>query len=221
MLRGVIGGWLACSIGVGLLASSALAAVPHTVQPGESMWSISAANGLTTQTLALYNGVSEEALLLPGRTLYVPTAQEVGLPTPAAEPASSAGATTSTTTVAPAPGMGHVPSPYGELHLAPAAAEAWNAMRAEALSVYGTDIYPGGPLSAYRTYGQQAELYQAFLAGYGAPANPPGSSSHELGTGVDVESPEMRSVIDQIGWKYGWSKVSAPSEWWHVDYVGG
>jgi LysM domain/D-alanyl-D-alanine carboxypeptidase len=221
MLRGVIGGWLACSIGVGLLASSALAAVPHTVQPGESMWSISAANGLTTQTLALYNGVSQEALLLPGRTLYVPTGQEVGLPIPAAEPASSAGATTSTTTVAPAAGLGHVPSPYGQLPLAPAAADAWNAMRAEALSVYGTDIYPGGPLSAYRTYGQQAELYRAFLAGYGAPANPPGSSSHELGTGVDVESPAMRSVIDQIGWKYGWSKVSAPSEWWHVDYVGG
>ena len=221
MLRGVVGGWLACSIGVGLLAGSALAAVPHTVLPGESMWSISAANGLTTQTLALYNGLSEEALLLPGRTLYVPTAQEVGLPAPAAEPASSAGATTSTTTVAPAPGMGHVPSPYGQLPLTPAAAEAWNAMRAEALSVYGTDIYPGGPLSAYRTYGQQAELYRAFLAGYGAPANPPGSSSHELGTGVDVESPEMRSVIDQIGWKYGWSKVHGPSEWWHVDYVGG
>src|SRR5919109_3682908 len=65
MLRGVIGGWLGCSIGLGLLAGSALAAVPHTVQPGESMWSISAANGLTTQTLALYNGVSEEELLLP------------------------------------------------------------------------------------------------------------------------------------------------------------
>ena len=221
MLRGVIGGWLACSIGVGLLASSALAAVPHTVQPGESMWSISAANGLTTQTLALYNGVSEEELLLPGRTLNVPTAEEVGLATPAPEPASSAAATTSTTTVAPAPGMGHVPSPYGQLHLTPAAAEAWNAMRAEALSVYGTDIYPGGPLSAYRTYGQQAELYQAFLAGYGAPADPPGSSSHELGTGVDVESPEMRSIIDQIGWKYGWSKVHGPSEWWHVDYIRG
>jgi LAS superfamily LD-carboxypeptidase LdcB len=185
------------------------------------MWSISAANGLTTQTLALYNGVTEEELLLPGRTLNVPTAEEVGLATPAPEPASSAAATTSTTTVAPAPGMGHVPSPYGQLHLTPAAAEAWNAMRAEALSVYGTDIYPGGPLSAYRTYGQQAELYQAFLAGYGAPADPPGSSSHELGTGVDVESPEMRSIIDQIGWKYGWSKVHGPSEWWHVDYIRG
>jgi hypothetical protein len=82
---------------------------------------------------------------------------------------------TSLTTIAPAPGMGHVPSPYGELHLVPAAADAWNAMRAEALSAYGIDIYPGGPLSAYRTYQQQADLYEAFRAGHGAPANPPGS----------------------------------------------
>jgi LAS superfamily LD-carboxypeptidase LdcB len=117
--------------------------------------------------------------------------------------------------------MGHVPSPYGELHLVPAAADAWNAMRAEALRAYGIDIYPGGPVSAYRTYQQQAELYEAFRAGHGAPANPPGSSSHELGTAVDVETPEMRSVIDQLGWKYGWSKVHGPNEWWHVDYVGG
>jgi hypothetical protein len=28
-------------------------------------------------------------------------------------------------------------------------------------------------------------------------------------------------VIDQIGVKYGWTKVHGPGEWWHVDYVGG
>jgi LAS superfamily LD-carboxypeptidase LdcB len=94
-------------------------------------------------------------------------------------------------------------------------------MRGEALSSYATDIYPGGPVSAYRTYAQQSELYGAFLAGHGAPANPPGTSSHELGIAVDVESPEMRWVIDQIGPKYGWTKVNGPGEWWHVDYLGG
>jgi hypothetical protein len=31
----------------------------------------------------------------------------------------------------------------------------------------------------------------------------------------------MRSVIDQIGSKYGWGKIHAPHEWWHVDYLGG
>ena len=232
-----IAGWLACSI-VGLFASSAaLAAVPHTVLPGETLWSISAANNLTTRTVAAYNGLPETAQLLIGTTVYVPTVEEgaaaltsgapgVAPPTVsgAAEGTGAVGtaeAETSITTIAPAPGMGHVPSPYGQLHLLPAAADAWNAMRAEALSAYAIDIHPGGPLSAYRTYEQQSELYDAFLAGQAAPANPPGTSSHELGSAVDVESPETRWVIDQLGWKYGWGKVNGPGEWWHVDYLGG
>jgi LysM repeat protein len=230
--------WLCFSIGAGLFASStAFAAAPHPVLPGETLWSISAANNLTTRTVAVYNGLPETAQLVAGTTIHVPTVDEgaaalasgapaVGAPTisspaPANAAAGTAEAEASITTVAPAPGMGHVPSPYGEFHLLPAAADAWNAMRAEALSTFGTDVYPGGPVSAYRTYEQQAELYRAFLAGYGAPANPPGSSSHESGIAVDVESPEMRWIIDQIGWKYGWGKVHAPGEWWHVDYLGG
>ena len=215
---------LAWSIAGALASSASLAAVPHTVLPGETLWSISTANNLTTRTVAVYNGLPEDALLVAGSTVHVPTVQEGAAALAAGAPASE-DSTTSTTAVAPAPapapGMGHVPSPYGELHLVPAAADAWNAMRAEALSAYGIDIYPGGPLSAYRTYEQQAELYEAFRAGHGAPANPPGSSSHELGTAVDVETPEMRWVIDQLGWKYGWSKVHGLNEWWHVEYGGG
>jgi LAS superfamily LD-carboxypeptidase LdcB len=192
---------------------------------------------LTARTVAVYNGLPESAQLVAGTIIYVPTVEEgaaalasgapavspptISSPVPTDAAAGTAEAETSITTVASAPGMGHIPSPYGELHLLPAAADAWNAMRTEALSTFGTDVYPGGPVSAYRTYEQQAELYRAFLAGYGAPANPPGSSSHELGTAVDVESPEMRWVIDQIGWKYGWGKLHAPGEWWHVDYLGG
>jgi hypothetical protein len=42
---------------------------------------------------------------------------------------------TSITTIVPAAAMGHVASAYGELGLVPAAADAWNAMRAEASSV--------------------------------------------------------------------------------------
>jgi LysM repeat protein len=230
--------WLCVSIGGGLFASStAFAASPHTVLPGETLWSISAANNLTTGTVAVYNGLPETAQLVAGTTIYVPTVDEgaaalasgapavapptISSPAPATAAAGTAEAETSITTVAPAPGMGHIASPYGELHLLPPAADAWNAMRSEALSTFGTDVYPGGPVSAYRTYEQQAGLYRAFLAGYGAPADPPGSSSHELGTAVDLQSPEMRWVIDQIGWKYGWGKLHAPGEWWHVDYLGG
>jgi LysM repeat protein len=220
MLRRAIGASLACSIGGALLASgSALAAVPHTVLAGESLWSISVANNVTVHTVAAYNGLSLNAPLLVGTTVYVPTVgQDVAA---AGSGAPAAPAATTAQAPAPAPGMATIPSPYGDLPLQPAAADAWNRMRAEAMSVYGIDLYPGGPMSAYRTYEQQAQLYDAFLGGYGAPANPPGTSSHEWGSAVDVASPEMRSVIDQIGAKYGWTKVHGPGEWWHVDYVGG
>jgi LysM repeat protein len=213
MLRLAIGGSLAGSIAAALLASgAAFAAVPHTVMPGESLWSIATANNLTVDTIAAYNGLSLDGPLLVGTTIMVPAAGEGGAAVSAGAAAPTAGFV---------PGMSYIPSPYGELALLPSAAAAWNAMRAEALDVYGVDLYPGGAMSAYRTYEQQAQLYQAFLDGYGAPANPPGTSSHELGTAVDVATPEMRSVIDQIGWRYGWTKVHGPEEWWHVDYVGG
>ena len=234
MLRRVIGGSLACSIGGVLLASSsAPAAAPHTVLPGETLWSIAFANNLTTRTVAVYNGVPQDAQLAVGQTVFVPTIDEgaaalasgePGVEPPAAGGATGAGSDESAgaagTATVPDAEMGDIPSPYGVLHLVPEAADAWNAMRAEALRTYGIDLYPGGPLSAYRTYAQQDALYRAFLEGRGAPANPPGTSSHEDGTAVDLESRPMRRVIDQIGWKYGWSKVHAPGEWWHVDYVG-
>ena len=242
------GGCLAFVIAL-LAATSAPAhaALPHVVQPGETLWSIAYANNLTTRTVAVFNGLPEDYQVAVGSTIEVPTVEEgaaalqaagitlatsssadpaanvsTSSPDPAATAASGYTADpASLTTIVSAPGMGHVPSPWGELHLLPAAADAWNAMRQESLEVYGIDIYPNGPISAYRTYEQQTALYDLFLSGQGAPANPPGSSSHELGVAVDVATEDMRWVIDQIGWKYGWGKVHAPDEWWHVDYLGG
>jgi LAS superfamily LD-carboxypeptidase LdcB len=92
-------------------------------------------------------------------------------------------------------------------------------MRQDALANYGIDLYPDGPLSAFRTYAQQDYLYRLYLNAAGAPANPPGFSTHELGVAVDVAEPSMRDVIDQIGPGYGW-RATIPSEWWHVQYVG-
>ncbi len=184
----------------------------HTVRPGETLTGIAAANGISVGSLAAYNGISPYTHVVSGTTVSIPSAPAV---------ATSSGSPVDPNTIVSAPGMGHVPSPWGELHLAPAAADAWNAMRAESLGTTGTDVYPDGPLSAYRTYDQQAYLYDLYLSGQGAPANPPGTSSHESGDSVDVADPAMRSVVDRIGWKYGWTKVHAPGEWWHVDYVGG
>ncbi len=179
-------------------ASSALGA--HTVVAGESLSSVAAANGITIADLAAANGLSPDSFLIEGTTVQIPAA--------------------ATTTSSAPIGLGSVYTPGGDVYLESNAASQWNAMRQESLADYGQDIYPNGPLSAYRTSEQQAQLYQSFLDGTGEPANPPGSSSHELGLSVDVATPEMRSMVDQIGYQFGWGKFEAPSEWWHLTYGG-
>ena len=60
-----------------LLAASATPAagqVPHTVQPGESLWSIAAANGLSVDELAAANGLSSDAALIARTTVQIPAA---------------------------------------------------------------------------------------------------------------------------------------------------
>ena len=77
-------------------------------------------------------------------------------------------------------------------YLASNAAANWNAMRQQSLSLYGIDLYPAGPLSAYRSYAQQLYLYDLYLSGQGSLAAPPGTSSHEYGIALDLADPSMR-----------------------------
>jgi LysM repeat protein len=187
-------------------SSVAASGADHLVQPGESLWSIALANGLTVQEVASFNGLSEDALLIAGETIGVPAASGTGSSTaPAVDPST---------------GLAYLWSPAGSVPLDPAAASAFEAMRQASLSRFGVDLYPGGLLSGYRTSEQQANLYDLFLSGQGAPANPPGTSSHEYGAAVDLAEPVMRDIVDQIGGSYGWA-ATIPSEWWHVAYVGG
>src|SRR5919202_6446090 len=57
-------------------AASAGAATPHVVMPGETLWSIAAANNLTTRTVAAFNGLSEDSQVVLGSTIQVPTTVE-------------------------------------------------------------------------------------------------------------------------------------------------
>jgi LysM repeat protein len=180
--------------------SSSSGGFAHMIQPGESLWSIASANGITVDALASANGLSSDALLIAGQSIQIP-------------------AVTATTSSTSSSCVSPIYSPYGAAQLGPAAASAWNSMRDASLSQYGVDLYPAGPLSACRTYDQQAFLYDQYLSGQGAPANPPGTSTHELGIAVDVATKSMRSIIDQIGGAYGWM-ATIPTEWWHVQYVG-
>lgn len=188
-------------------SQQASAATPHLIQPGETLWSISAANGLSAASVAAFNGISAETYVIAGETIQVPAASEVGVvvSTPAAAP------------LAAAPyGLATVSGPMGAVQLDAAAATAFEAMRADSLAQFGIDLFPDGTLSGYRAYEQQAYLYDLFLQGVGAPANPPGTSTHELGIAIDLSDPAMRNVVDQIGSAYGWYGID--SEWWHIEF---
>ena len=93
---------LATPIVLLLAATPASAAVSHTVQPGETLWSIAAANNLTTRSVAAFNGLSENAQVVLGSSINVPTVAEgasalsgTAAPqaaAPAAAPATASGA---------------------------------------------------------------------------------------------------------------------------------
>jgi len=95
-----------------LVPSTAGAAVPHVVRPGETLWSIAAANNLTTRTVAAYNGLSEGSQVVLGSTIQIPSTvegyaalQKAGLvaAAPASSTAPAAAPAAAPATAAPAP----------------------------------------------------------------------------------------------------------------------
>lgn len=193
----------------------------HVVQPGETLIGVAEANGVSAASLAAANGLASDAMLITGQSITIPTSTTSSAST-------TTSSSTSTTTSSPPPeehpswtsAIYCPPCPNGEAYLASNAAYNWNAMRQASLSTYGIDLYPAGPLSAYRSYGQQLYLYDLYLSGEGSLAAAPGTSSHEYGSALDLADPAMSNVIDAIGASYGWAKTEASSEWWHVNYVG-
>jgi N-acetylmuramoyl-L-alanine amidase len=64
---------LATTMVVGLVGvASAGAQTPHTVEAGESLWSIAAVNGMSMEDLAAANGLSPSAPLVAGATVQIP-----------------------------------------------------------------------------------------------------------------------------------------------------
>src|SRR5436305_11867808 len=94
--RGCLVALLACLI----TAAPASAGVPHIVQPGETLWSIAAANNFTTRALAAANGLSESSQVVLGSTIQIPSVSEAAsamqtagiTPAPAGQSAPAAAA---------------------------------------------------------------------------------------------------------------------------------
>lgn len=114
-------------------------------------------------------------------------------------------------------------APIAGGELIKAAAAGFNAMNVESRKRFGVELRPTGSMSSYRTFAEQQYLYNLYLSGKGNLAAVPGTSNHGWGVTVDFATTQMRSIVDQIGAQYGWSKSwsDAPSEWWHVKYESG
>lgn len=88
-----IGAAAACALAAVLAATApAAASVPHTVAPGETLWSIAATDGVDPVALAAANGVSPDAHVVLGTTLQIPDAgSPPSAPSGASTPATAAG----------------------------------------------------------------------------------------------------------------------------------
>lgn len=93
--------------------------------------------------------------------------------------------------------------------------ESWLAGPAKA------GLMPTGDQSSYRDYAGQLYFWNLYQSGRGNLAAYPGTSNHGNGSAMDLREQWMRAWIDAHGAKYGWRKVEAMSEWWHVNFVGG
>jgi N-acetylmuramoyl-L-alanine amidase len=139
--------------------AAASAAAPHVVAPGETLWSIAAANNLTTRTVAAHNGLPENGNVVLGSTIYVPTVAEgaaslqqagivpagAGVAAPAAAPAGTS--TVATAAAAPKPMGGYTVRPGDTLSGLAAGAgvstaqfAAMNGLAADAKIIAGTVV---------------------------------------------------------------------------------
>jgi soluble lytic murein transglycosylase-like protein len=161
--------------------------VPHTVQPGETLWSIAAANNLTTRTVAAFNGLSESSQVVLGSTIQVPSTtegyaalQKAGVapvaPAPGSAPATVAPATPA---AAPAPLGGYTVRPGDTLSGLAAGARVSVSAIAQM-----NGLNPGGLLIA----GTVIKLPT------GAPAPARASQPAPAATVVPVAAPEPTST---------------------------
>jgi LysM repeat protein len=165
------------------LAAPAAAAVPHTVQPGETLWSIAAANGFTTRALAAYNGLSESSNVVLGSTIEIPTVSEAAGALQTATPAVPAST--------PGPMGGYLVRPGDTLSglaarsgVPVAQMAAINGLSPDAHIIAGTALKlpTGSPVSASST-GQVTPAATTPAATPAAPAAAPQPTATRLTSG--------------------------------------
>lgn len=173
---------LAALLALGMIAGPASAKVAHTVQPGETLWSIAAASNLTTRTVAAFNGLSPDANVVLGSTIWIPSEAEgaaaLGATQTAAAPAQ-APAQAPVSQSEPPPVLGAYVVQPGDSLSAIAARHGVSAQQVAAAN--GLD--PAGVLMA----GIHLKLPTGAEAAGAAPAPQPASAVPEAAPGPSPE----------------------------------
>jgi N-acetylmuramoyl-L-alanine amidase len=187
-------------------AAPASAAVPHTVQPGETLWSIASANNLTTRTVAAYNGLSEDAQVVLGSTIMVPSTtegyaslQNAGLvaasPTTTSAPASSSGSSGGSYVVQPGDTLTAI---AGRAGVSVSSLAAANGLDPAGILLAGTSLsLAGGAAPA----ASSAPASSGAPAAQGAYKVRPGDTLGNLArqTGVSVDAMAAMNGLDPSG----------------------
>ena len=92
-------------------------------------------------------------------------------------------------------------------------------MRLFLLQRYGShgDIYPEGPLGAYRDYAGQVRCREL----YGSNAAVPARATTVSATPSTSQTTSWPELVDLHGGLFGWHHWDAKWEWWHREYHGG
>jgi N-acetylmuramoyl-L-alanine amidase len=192
------------------LAAPAAAAVPHTVQPGETLWSIAAANGFTTRALAAYNGLSETSNVVLGATIEIPTVSEAA----GALQTATAAVPASTTAATPGPMGGYLVRPGDTLSalavrsgVPVAQMAAINGLSPDAHIIAGTALKlpTGSPVSPSST-GQVTPAVTASTPTPAAPAADPQPTATRLTSGEIGSVASANGVSPSLAAAVAWQE---------------
>jgi soluble lytic murein transglycosylase-like protein len=177
---------------VALSASApASASTPHTVQPGETLWSISQANGTTTGAVAAASGLSPDAHVVLGSTVQVPAAGE----TAAVAPSSGAPPAQGAYTVQPGDTLSGIAAASG----ISADQVAWmNGLDPASPLIAGTPLkLPAGAAAASSSSAQPAPTQVPQSAPYPTPGHSSASEVSQIAASHGVPG----SLAAAIAWQ--------------------